>query len=131
MSGRGWGAAGVAEELHIPKLNHLQGFAALLGRIGVWAGLLGIGNCCVVHLGWAGGNRVDLPWWRSREGVRHHVVTHHFHHPSQLCGRAGHIINIIIIGVEPPHTGGLGSARRGSALRRNDCWESLHQPHIE
>ncbi len=72
----GVGSAGVADQLHISKLHMLQGscVAAGCGDVCVWAGPLGLNDGGIVHLGWAGCNGIDLPWWQSGEGVCHNVV---------------------------------------------------------
>jgi hypothetical protein len=75
MSGpRGGGGTGVAEELYLPQLNLLQSGGVAAGFGGVWAGMLGLGDGCIVDLDWACGNSIDIPWWLAGEGVCHCIA---------------------------------------------------------
>ncbi len=102
------GTTGIAEQLHVGKLDLLQGVGGPCCRGGIWAGLLRIGDGLVVDLYWRGGDGVDLLGQGSGEGVGHHVI-----HPADVqdvTGELGHLAEV------PALSGGPGLHRLGQDM---------------
>jgi hypothetical protein len=94
--GPGVWSAGVAEELVPSELDLLEGHARDAGGHCLWARALGLGDGFVVDLHWCGGDGVDLPRWRAREGVGHDVV-----HSADVPDVAGEFCQVAEVSALP------------------------------